>query len=253
MRVHHSWIVLLILVMATVAAAQSGSKPVAVVNGENITEEQLNQAATEDLENLNMKRMQAEASYNREKSEIMERALNLLLEDKLVTAEAAKRKVTKEQLVQTEIDSKVTPPTDAEMEQFYAENRARIPVPYEQAASQIRDYMIGLKRDSVREDFINTLKKDYSVRSFFEPMRVEIATAGHPSIGPADAPITIVEFSDFECPFCGSLFPVMKQIESKYADKLRIVYRQFPLTQIHPHAQKAAEASLCASEQNKFW
>jgi protein-disulfide isomerase len=76
---------------------------------------------------------------------------------------------------------------------------------------------------------------------------------GHPSKGPADAPVTIVEFSDFECPFCGGLFPTLKRVEQNYSEKVRIVYRQFPLNNLHPHAQKAAEASLCANEQNKFW
>ena len=65
--------------------------------------------------------------------------------------------------------------------------------------------------------------------------------------------MTIVEFSDFECPFCCGLFPALKMIERNYPDQVRIVYRQFPLTHIHPRAQKAAEASLCAREQGRFW
>ena len=241
------------LALAVSAAAQSGSKTVAVVNGENITEDQLNKAAATDLENLDMKKMQAEATYNRDKSDIMERHLNQLTEDRLLAAEAAKRKVTPDQLLQTEIQSKVVPPTDEQMQQFYDDNRARIPVPYEQAASQIRDYMISLRMDEVREAFFSGLKKDYAVRSLFEPIRFDIVTAGHPSRGKTNAPVTIVEFSDFECPFCGNLFPVLKEIEAKYADTVRVVYRQFPLTTIHPHAQKAAEAALCAKDQNKFW
>jgi protein-disulfide isomerase len=80
-----------------------------------------------------------------------------------------------------------------------------------------------------------------------------VTAEGHPSRGPKEAPVTIVEFSDFECPYCGGLYPTLKQIEENYKDKIRIVYRQFPLNNIHPNAQKAAEASLCANEQGKFW
>src|SRR3954464_13355916 len=83
--------------------------------------------------------------------------------------------------------------------------------------------------------------------------RVDVATAGHPSRGAATAPVTIVEFSDFECPFCGRLFPTLKAVENIYLGRVRIVYRQFPLRRSHPQAEKAAEASLCANEQGHFW
>jgi protein-disulfide isomerase len=88
---------------------------------------------------------------------------------------------------------------------------------------------------------------------FLEPQRTEIATAGYPSRGPAAAPVTIVEFSDFECPFCGGLVPTLQAIEKSYGNQVRIVYRQFPLRKIHPDAEKAAEAALCANAQGRFW
>lgn len=71
--------------------------------------------------------------------------------------------------------------------------------------------------------------------------------------GDFNASITLVEFSDFECPFCERHFPTLNKILSDYKGKVRLVYKHFPLTQIHPNAQKAAEASECASEQGKFW
>ena len=82
-------------------------------------------------------------------------------------------------------------------------------------------------------------------------VRKEVDAVG-PSRGPKDAPVTIVEFSDFECPYCGAAHDTVEQVMSSYAGKVRLVYRQFPLS-FHPHAAKAAEASLCAADQGKFW
>lgn len=71
-------------------------------------------------------------------------------------------------------------------------------------------------------------------------------------IGNPDASVTIVEYSDFECPFCGRAYPTVKQVLETYGDDVRLVYRHFPLS-FHPQAQKAAEASECAADQGKFW
>jgi protein-disulfide isomerase len=84
--------------------------------------------------------------------------------------------------------------------------------------------------------------------------RYDIPTEGFPSIGPKDADITIVEFSDFQCPFCQKWHDqVYQQLMAAYPNKIRLVYRNLPLTQLHPQAMNAAEASLCASDQNAYW
>lgn len=85
-------------------------------------------------------------------------------------------------------------------------------------------------------------------------VRYKIPTDGFPSVGPADAPITIVEFADFECPFCRQWQEqVYPSLIAAYPGKIRFVYRDFPLTQIHPNSFPAAEAAQCANEQNAFW
>jgi protein-disulfide isomerase len=111
------------------------------------------------------------------------------------------------------------------------------------------DELLAMEADA----FVARLKREYEAKSYLEPSRTLIATSGRPSRGPLDAPVTIVEFSDFQCPYCRALFPTLRQIEADYTGKVRIVYLQFPLVSIHPDARKAAEASLCAYEQGKFW
>lgn len=85
------------------------------------------------------------------------------------------------------------------------------------------------------------------------PSQAPIPTDDDPSIGPTDARVTVVEFSDFECPFCRQAFPIVRELMVKYGDRVRFVYRDFPVRAIHDHAQKAAEAGACADAQGKFW
>ena len=85
-----------------------------------------------------------------------------------------------------------------------------------------------------------------------EPPRVTVAAEG-PSLGPADAPVTIIEFSDFQCPYCGRAASTVKQIHERYPKQVRIVYRNLPLDSIHPNARPAAEAAACADAQGRFW
>ena len=71
--------------------------------------------------------------------------------------------------------------------------------------------------------------------------------------GPNTAPVTLVEYGDYECPYCGQAYPIIKNIQERLRGKLRFVFRNFPVTQVHPHAQHAAEAAESAGSQNKFW
>ena len=86
------------------------------------------------------------------------------------------------------------------------------------------------------------------------PQRVEVSADDDPAWGPEDAPVTIIEFSDFECPFCARFRKqTYDRIKEAYGDKIRFVYRDFPLVQLHPQAVPAAIAAQCAHEQGKFW
>src|SRR5688572_3400679 len=253
MRIQHSLFAAGLLVAVSLLGVQQNTRIVATVNGENITEQQMLQVATPELLKLEANRPQPQAAYDRARLEIQWRALNSIIEDKLITLEAAKNKMTREQLLNAEVDSNVQTPSPEEVDEFYEANKAQIPLPKAQALPQVRQYMIDSSRRRFREMLVTNMRRNFKVVTFLDPLRTDVATAGHPSRGPAAAPVTIVEFADFECPLCGGFYPTLKLIEKNYADKVRLVYRQFPLTNMHPNAQKAAEASLCANEQGRFW
>jgi protein-disulfide isomerase len=224
------------------AAAGSGSNQVlAVVDGKPVTEADVRQANADQFKAL-------DREYQNNLHQLMETSLDQAVQDRLLEAEAASRKVTKDQLL---AEIKPTTVTDAEVDAFYEQNKAQIPRPKEQVAGQIKTYLEQQGSQKARGEYFKTLEAKYKVDKKLEPIRVEVAATG-PAKGPATAPVTIVEFSDFQCPFCSRLTPTIAEVEKKYGDKVRLVFRQYPLP-FHQNAQKAAEASLCALDQNKFW
>ena len=83
-------------------------------------------------------------------------------------------------------------------------------------------------------------------------LTIPVSTADH-LIGPSDAPVTVVEYGDFECPNCKQAYPAVKLLLHRFKDRVRFAYRHFPLEEVHPHALQAAEASESAAGQEKFW
>jgi protein-disulfide isomerase len=243
----------LLLIVPGSACAQSQSKPVAIINGESVTEAQVQEAAAPELERLEKKREDFMVTHEREKRAAAQDALDLIVEEKLLTAEAKKRNLSVDQLVRQEVESKVAVPSEEVIRSFYDANRARINGSFIETALQIRSYLMQEQHTRLLNTYLMKLRREYGYKPLTEPDRVSVVVDGHPSKGPANAPVTIVEFSDFECPYCLGFLPTLQEIEEAYKDRVRIVYRQFPLNNIHPMAQKAAEASLCANDQGKFW
>jgi len=238
---------------ATAIAEQPDPDRVAVVNGEPITIQDVEKAAVPEMRTIELRKAQFEIELERDRKAALDNALEEIVKDRLLAAEAKKRKVSVDELIAIEVDSAAPRPADDAVVQFYNENRSSLQGTLADNVTAIRDYLRSEKRQAVFEKFVAGLKKEYGVKSYLEPSRITISMAGRPSKGPANAPVTIVEFSDFECPFCRALFPTLERIEADYKDKLRVVYLQFPLATMHAHARKAAEASLCAYEQDKFW
>jgi protein-disulfide isomerase len=224
------------------ADAAGGSGVLAVVNGKAITDAEIRQANADQFKAL-------DREYQQKVHELVENSLESVVQDRLLDAEAASRKITKDQLL---AELKPAAVTDADVDAFYAQNKAQIPRPKEQVAAQIKTYLEQQGQQKSRTEYFKKLQDKYKVDYKLEPIRVEVAATGPAHGGSASAPVTIVEFSDFQCPFCSRLTPTIKQVEQKYGDKVRVVFRQYPLP-FHQNAQKAAEASLCALDQGKFW
>jgi protein-disulfide isomerase len=227
---------------AIAAPAADSAQVVATVDGKPITEGEVRQATAGEFEKL-------EREYANQRQQLLETKLEQMVQDRLLEAEARARGVSREQVL---AGIAPAPVTDADVDSFYEENKAQIPQAKEQVAPQIRQYLAQQRQGQAQETFYAALKSKYKTQYLLEPIRVPVESAGFPARGPADAVVTVVVFSDFQCPFCSRLKPTLEQLLAKYPSQVRLVFRQFPLS-FHQNAQKAAEASLCAHDQGKFW
>jgi len=242
-----------LLFRGTMNARQKGPQPVAIVNGQPILLEEVESAAAEDLEKLIVRKVQFDLEMKRDRDAALESALETLMKDRVLAAEAARRRITVSDLMEIEVNSAVAQPTDEAVVEFYNANKPYLEGSLGDNVASIRTYLRDQRRQTLLDTFVDGLKRKYAAVSLVEPTRLSIPTDGRPSKGPEEAPITLAEFSDFQCPYCRGLFPTLQKIALDYKDKVRIVYLQFPLADIHPQALKAAEASLCAFDQGKFW
>jgi protein-disulfide isomerase len=218
----------------------------ATIGDEKITMADVRSRIGDDLDQL-------EARYRSTQHKQVERALDEIVRARVLNEEAKRRGKTVDELIAAEAGGSLEP-SDVEISAWYNENPTRTGGrPLEQLRSSIGDFLRGERRKSATAKLEARLNAERKVSVKLEPYRIALNNDGAPSRGPANAAVTLVEFSDFECPYCGRFFPTLKQVEQKYGDRVRVVYRQFPLTSIHQYAFKAAEASLCANDQGKFW
>jgi protein-disulfide isomerase len=229
---------------ALAVQAHVEDSPLATVDGKAITMTDVESVAADELRAANMQ-------YQKEYFRITEQAVNQIVARRLLEAEASARHMSVEQVL---AEAKVEPVSDEEVARFYEQNKAQIEAsgkPKEQNSAEVRSYLENQSQAKARQALLAGLQQKHAIVMLLEPPRVEVAGTG-PARGPANAAVTIVEFSDFECPFCMRLQASLAQVVEKYGDRVRLVYRQFPLS-FHPDAQKAAEAALCANDQGQFW
>jgi len=242
--------VLLGILVFTAARATAGApgdasrsaEPVAQVGSKVILASELQAAAEGELMRLRA-----------EEYEIKRRVLDEQIATMLLAEEAGRRKISVEELTRTEIDDKAGAVPDEELKAFYEKNKSRMgSMPEAEALKQVGSYLKRARLGRRREALLAELRQKTGVKVFLEAPRHALQIGPAASKGPADAPVTIVEYADFQCPPCGSVAPSIARLEQQYRGKVRVLFRDFPL-QMHPEAPKAAEAAACAGEQNKFW
>jgi protein-disulfide isomerase len=250
--------VIILIAVAAVAGAQSVPDTVGVVNGEVITAEDLGRSSSGRIRMLTESRepSQSDQSFERAKLAIRWEGLNNLIERRLTRAEAARRMISEDDLLDAEIESRVAFPSREMVEAFIEANRVRMPLiqglSQREVMSQVGAFML-LQADRVAHAFYREkLSKQYGVRTFLEPLRADIATAGHPARGAQSPAITVVAFSDFDCADCAVVAKSLEELR-KSGVPIQFVYRHFPQVQFHPRAQIAAEAATCAHRQQRFW
>ena len=187
--------------------------------------------------------------------ELAKNRVDQLVDDTLLLAEARRRQIGPEQIIRTEITDKVRPPTDDEVTKFYNENKARIAGDLNSVRNQVAIYLQNESQQRLEKDLSARLRKDANIRWLITepPQPVQnISVDDDPSRGDANAPVTIVEFTDFQCPACAAMHPILDEVLKSSGNKVRFVVRDFPLNQ-HEFARKAAEAANAANAQGKFF
>ena len=232
----------IIFVFLSLPLMAAGPEVVATVEGTPITEAEATAPIEAQLRELR------DTEYNLKREAIEARAFELLRE-----RAAAKEGVPATELWKREVEAKAVETTDAEIEATVQQYRQRLPPDDAQARQIIRDALRQRRIQERERAWRDELLAAADFQVLLDPVRYPLnSLPGDAISGPASVPVTIVEFSDFQCPYCASAQPLLDQVEKEYGERVRVVFKQLPLD-IHPQARFGAEASLCARDQGKFW
>jgi protein-disulfide isomerase len=224
------------------AAPDASQKPIAEIAGKPIYEQ--------DIASQTQGRL---IQLQHQEYEIKKQALDSYVEDELLANEAKAQGLTTEALLKREVDSKIPQPTDDAVRAYFVAQPNLQGRPFDAIKEQLRHALRQALIGRARNDYIASLRSKADVQVFLEPPRFKVSYEAERLRGDPHAPVTIVEFSDFQCPFCRAAEATVRQILTKYPGKVSLAYRDFPLRGIHQYAQKAAEAARCAQAQGKFW
>jgi protein-disulfide isomerase len=229
------------IALAAALAQAAPAEVVARVGGRAITTTELEAAAARGL-----------IEQETRAFEVKRRALLEIVDRELLSQEAARRGVAVDALVKAEIEARAAPVHAWDVDVYAAAHAAELeplgaPGARAEAERRLREERIAQRRFG----FLSELRARTAVAVALAPPRIAVDAVGA-SRGPAGAPVTIVEFCEFQCPYCRRVQPTLRQIEARYGPRVRLVFRHYPLAR-HKDAAKAAEAAECAGDQEKFW
>ncbi len=231
-----------LLLVACSAGAQlyNPKTEVATVNGQPILESALDVRG--ELIQLEQKAYQTRISAIRE-----------AIAARLLDIEAERQGMSVEKMMETKVFVDIKAPTDLEVDAFYNAQKARIRQPLEEVRPQVEALVLRIRQQEATTKFIEKLRETNDVKILIDPPRLKVDLTAAPMLGPREAPVTIVEISDFQCAFCRKVQSTIGELQEKYGDKVRWSFKDLPLVSIHPDAKRAAEAARCAGDQGKFW
>ena len=231
---------LLVTILLLLGVQGFAQEPVATIGGENILDSDLPVSPEE----LNLRQQMYEVRI---------KALEGLIANKLLEQEAERREMTVRDLITAEVGSKVGEPTNREVTEFYNERKDQIGKPLKEVRESIVTSLQRAKAQLHLQDLVAQIEASTEVEVFINPPRLEVTLDAVRLRGPEEAPVTIVEFSDFQCPYCRRVQPTLAALADQYGDEVRWGFKDLPLTDIHPEAMRAAQVARCADDQGKFW
>lgn len=196
-----------------------------------------------------LKMRQLQLTHDQERYALLKQKSDRLLDSKALELEAKARHKDGDALL---AGIKVDAVTDRQARDYYEANKYRTTQSYEDLRAEITQHLANQHNSDATRRFYDDLRARHHIVSLLEPYRLQVDATG-PVRGKERAPVTVVEFADFECPFCRQAEETLRAILAKHPDDVRVVFRELPLASIHPNAIAAARTAVCADRQGKFW
>ena len=231
---------LLLMWLGLPALAADLPEVVATVQDQPISAQELSASMRGQLLQMDMERYEA-----------MKAQLDSLIAERLMALEAAERGMSVAELERVEVFAKTEPVTPDQVRTFYDDNKERLQRSFEELEGRIMAHLQRQSQARRRAALARELRERYPVKIALAPPRADVSADDDPFMGPPDAPVTLIEFSDFQCPYCRRVQGVLKRLMTAYHGQLKLVFRDFPLRQIHPEAQKAAEREAKAEAEGR--